>query len=154
MEIMYIERKPVLLIVDGATHFSSACFLTTISTESIWDAILTCWASIHTGLLNTIVTAQGSQFREKSIDIAAMNDAKIQRTGIEAHSSLGIGERYHSPLRNMYTRLKSDNPKATLSLLLRKAVEAMNDTLGPEGIVPSALVFLGIPEYTSFLWTT
>ena len=79
-----------------------------------------------------------------------MNDVNIRRTGIEAHSSLGIGERYHSPLRNTYTKLKTDHPKATRSLLLRMAIKAMNDTLGPEGIVPSALVFGEFPSIRPF----
>ena len=46
MDIMYIDRKPVLHIVDEATKFSAARFLSTVSTESIWSAILGCRASI------------------------------------------------------------------------------------------------------------
>lgn len=35
-------------------------------------------------------------------------------------------------------------------LLLASAVKAMNDTLGPEGLVPSALVFGEFPSLRSF----
>ena len=85
-----------------------------------------------------------------------MSDVNKQKTGIEAHNSLGIGERYHSLLRNTYIRLKQERPKATRNMLVRMAVKAMKDIPGPEGIIPSALVlgefssirlFHGPPQY-------
>ena len=64
--------------------------------------------------------------------------AKIRR--IASHA-LGIGERYHTPLRNTYRKLKVEFPQMNKHILLSISVKAGNDTLGPEGIVPSALVF-------------
>ena len=54
------------------------------------------------------MTDQGSQFRKTFVDIVAISDVEIQRTGIESRHNLNIGERYHSSLRNTYIKLKSD----------------------------------------------
>ena len=104
---MYIDSRPVLHVVDEATRFSAAQFLTKVTTVNIWHALTTCWASIYTGMPNVITTDSGSQFREAFIDIASLHDVEVQTTGIESHNILGIGERYHEPLRNTYRKLKA-----------------------------------------------
>ena len=60
---------------------------------------------------------------------------------IEAHSSLGIEESYHQPLRNTFRKLKFHYDKIQDSALHAMSVKAMNGTLGPEVCVPSTLVF-------------
>ena len=146
MDIMYIDGKPVLHIVDEGTHFSAAAFLPDVSTKTIWTTILECWAAIYTGLPHKILVDQGSQFGELFVSIGAASKVQVDRTGIEAHSSLGIGERYHQPLRNTYRKLKIDFANVAPQLLLAMSVKALNDTLGPEGLVPSALVFGEYPS--------
>lgn len=64
---MMIEGKPALHIVDEATRFSSARYLSDVSTETIWKAIVECWTSIYNGLPNRILTDQGTQFGDKII---------------------------------------------------------------------------------------
>jgi len=83
---------------------------------------------------------------DKFIHIARCAEVKVDKTGIEAHSSLGIGERYHQPLRTAFRKLKHENPILPDELLLQLSVQAMNNTLGPEGLVPSALVFGEFPS--------
>ena len=65
----------------------------------------------------------------------------MDRTGIEAHSSLGVGERCHQLLRQTYRKIMVDHPTADSETSFAFSVKAMNDTHGPEGLVPSALVF-------------
>lgn len=59
----------------------------------------------------------------------------------EARSSLRLGERYHHPLRQTYGKIMSDYPSFDPKLLLALAVKVTNDTLGPEVLFPSDLVF-------------
>ena len=89
---------------------------------------------------------QGLSFGDLFISISAHSNVEVQRTGVEAHSSLGIGEIYHHPLRITYRKLEIDYPSIEKSILLSIAVKAMNDSLGPEGLVPSALVFGEYPS--------
>ena len=42
VDIMYLNGRPVLHIVDGPTRFSAARFLTQLGTDNVWEAILLC----------------------------------------------------------------------------------------------------------------
>ena len=46
LDIMCLDGKPVLHIVDEATQFSSARFLPIISTDAVWDSIVLCCSSV------------------------------------------------------------------------------------------------------------
>ena len=148
MDIMYIGQAPILHIVDEETRFSAASFLRDVSTNTIWSTFIKCQSTIYTGLPNRIMVDQGSSLSKSGIfaSLVESSNIKLDTTGIEAHFSLGLGERYHQPLRNTYRKLESIYPLQDKSLLLQCAVKGMNDTLGPEGIVPSLLVFGEYPQ--------
>lgn len=150
LDVMYLDGKPVLHLVDNYTHFSAARFLPDMSTNTIWETIVTSWASVYTGLPNSIRVDQGSQLKDSFITIGRASGVEVNRSGVEAHNALGIGERYHHPLRNTFRKLKIAYPKVSDSTLLSMSVKAMNDTLGPEGLVPSALVFGEYPSLRVF----
>lgn len=88
LDIVYIDGKPVLHIVDEVTHFSAAQFRSDVSTKTIWATILKFWAPIYTGLPNRMLVNQGSAFRPLFIIIGAVSNVQVNRTWIEAHSSL------------------------------------------------------------------
>lgn len=73
------------------------------------------------------------------------------RSDMEAHSSLGIWERCHQPLRNTFRMAKlsmaSDIPGRAI---LAMCVKSINHTPVPEGFVPSALVFGTFPSTQVF----
>ncbi len=93
---------------------------------------------------------EGSQFRKLFAELSALYDVELGRSGIQSHNSLGIGERYHKPLRDTYRKLKLGHPTMQRQLFLALAIKEMNDTLGPEGFVPSALVFGAFPSLRTF----
>ena len=49
--------------------------------------------AVHTGLPNTYVIDDGSQFRDSFVDICDISDVEWQTSGTAHHSALGIGER-------------------------------------------------------------
>jgi hypothetical protein len=60
---------------------------------------------------------------------------------VKAHNSIGKVERYHSLLRRAYKILSSELPLANKEAILQITVKAVNDSVGPDGIVPTLLVF-------------
>lgn len=68
-------------------------------------------------------------------------EIELTYTLTESHNSLGAAENYHAPLRRMYKKVRIDFPHIDKEVLLALANTAMNDTCGPEGLVPSLLVF-------------
>lgn len=65
---------------------------------------------------------------------------------VEAAHSMSIVERYHSPLRRAVTIIRQEAPNIDEDSLLQMAVKCVNDSVGPEGIVPTLLVFGALPR--------
>lgn len=146
LDLMYIEGKPVLHIIDESTKFSAARFIPNKKVDTIWKTLIKCWVSIYTGMPNRMLVDRGSEFGNLFINLAAENNIKVDKTGIEAHSSLGICERYHGPIRNTFRKIKHQFPQTEDDLALSISVKAINDTLGPECFVTSSLVFGEFPQ--------
>jgi hypothetical protein len=66
---------------------------------------------------------------------------------IEAHNSMGKVERYHAPLQQAYEIIhdKIGSKQIDKEMILQMAIKAVNDTAGPNEIVPALLVFGAYP---------
>ena len=60
---------------------------------------------------------------------------------VEAYNSIGIVERYHGPLRRAYSIITKELPNLAKDTALQIAFKAINDTVGPNSLVPTLLVF-------------
>lgn len=69
----------------------------------------------------------------------------VEISGIKSHNSLGVGERYHAPLQKIFNMIMSEYPFLDPEIALRCALKGINDTMCPEGLFPSYLVFGDIP---------
>ena len=152
MDLMFLDGKAVLHVIDTAMHFSAATFLDSHvqtygqTSEGIWLAFLEIWCTTYLGYPNRMRTDLGSAFTsEKWRHYTNSCGIKLRLSGAQAHNSLGIGERYHEPLRRIYRKISIDFPNVSPQILLKIAVKAMNDTMGESGKVPSLLVFGTIP---------
>ncbi|KAI0994535.1 hypothetical protein K3495_g13645 [Podosphaera aphanis] len=75
----------------------------------------------------------------------------IKEVPVESHNSIGLVERYHAPLRRAFNIIKEElkDEKVGIDLILQMAQKAVNDSAGPDGIVPTLLVFRAYPRLTS-----
>ena len=89
-------------MVYDATHFTAAQSVDALTTESVWEIILTLWAAVYTGLSSTLVFDDGSQFRDTFVEICETHDVEYQKSGTQYHSAPDIGERYHEPIRCIF----------------------------------------------------
>ena len=149
MDLFKIEKDYVLHVIDIDTHFSAAEFLKNgMSSNSVWDAFLKCWALVYAGMPDVMFCDHGSAFTSHEWKkLAEENGVVMKLTGVQHHNGIGLCERYHGPLRTIYRRIKKECPDIENNLALKSAVKAMNDTVGPEGLVPSLLAFGIHPRY-------
>jgi len=154
MDLMFIDNQAILHIVDTATRFSAACYLDSNgaeygqSLEGIWLAFVNIWCTVYIGLPNRLRADHGSVFvADRWRQLCTQSGVKVRISGAQAHSSLGIGERLHGPLRRIFNKVIKDHPAVPRRVLLNLAVKAMNDTIGENGLVPSRLVFGMIPRF-------
>lgn len=136
IDIMYLDEKPVLHMLDAQTQFSAARRIADVSTTNIWKCTIQCWIIIYTGTPYKIKVDQGSAFGNNLISVVKTSNIDVVRTGIVSHSSMVIGERYHEPLRKTFRKLRISSPGMDPSMLLAISVYAMKTTLGPEGLLP------------------
>jgi hypothetical protein len=65
---------------------------------------------------------------------------------VEAHNSIGMVERYHGPLRRVYSIINTELPDLGKNKKLQMAFKALNDSIGPDGLVPTLLVYGAWPR--------
>lgn len=70
----------------------------------------------------------------------------MKTTGVESHNSLALGERYHAPLRRLFNKVRHAEPTLIPEMALRVAQKSLNDTMGPNGLVPTLLVYGMLPR--------
>lgn len=73
---------------------------------------------------------------------------KTLQTLVEAHHSIGLVERYHASPRRAFEIISQELKGMNISkdMILQMSVKALHDTAGPDGIVPTLLVFGSYPR--------
>jgi hypothetical protein len=67
---------------------------------------------------------------------------KIKKIPVETHNSIGKIKRYYQPLRRAYKIIRDElQDGINVKIALQIAVKAVNNSAGPDGIIPTLLVF-------------
>ena len=82
----------------------------------------------------------------KFAQMAANVGTKVKIVLVEAYNSVGIVERYHSPVRRVYQIITSEVLSINKDVVLQIAFKAVNDSIGPDGLVPTLLVYKAYPR--------
>jgi len=128
----------VLHYVDKDTKFNSASFLPGESVDDIWRSYQLMWLLRYVGHPEELHGGQGPQFYARNLKgLCNLSGIRLVLSGVESHNSLGEGERYHAYLRHIYHKVRADFPKIGKEYALQIAVKSLNDTAGPNGLVPN-----------------
>lgn len=110
LDLIWLDRKAALYIVDIDTHFNSAQFLNTQTVEHVWEAFLSCWTTMFIGNPLKIRVDQCSVFT--SIHFTLLCDTagiEVKDYGIEHRNALGSSEPYHDPLQRIFGKVKQEH---------------------------------------------
>ena len=148
VDLMYLNGKPVLHVVDEATHYMAAVFLRKVSSEETWKALLRCWIRVYLGPPDHIPVDQGSNFVSRHFKGSASAEGmSIIEAPVKSPSTMTHVESYHAPLRSAYLKIKDSMSRTTTDAdCLQMAVKCTNDTVVPEGLCPTLLVYGSIPR--------
>ena len=75
---------------------------------------------------------------------------KVKIVLVEAHNSIGIVKRYHGPIRHAYLIITTEIQGINKDIALQMAFKAINDTAGPDGLVPTLLVYGALPRMVEY----
>lgn len=149
VDIMYISGKPILHVVDEATRFQAGKWLQNISAKHTWDMLKLCWIDTYLGPPDLVTSDAGKNLVSKEFkEYAGTMGIRTKAVPVEAHNSIGIVERYHGPLRRVYQIIRTELPDLSDEAVLQTSFKAINDTAGPDGLVPTLLVFGAYPRMT------
>ncbi|KAI0992456.1 hypothetical protein K3495_g15729, partial [Podosphaera aphanis] len=150
VDVFTLDDGPVLHIVDEATNFQGGRFLNNMSAKHTWDALKQTWIDTYLGPPAYVVHDPGTNFNAQEFrDSAKLMNTEVLLKPVEAHHSLGRVERYHIPLRRVYKIISEEDPSLSKEMKLQMALKALNDTVGPNGLVPTVLVFGAYPRMAS-----
>lgn len=82
--------------------------------------------------LNKKAGSTAKRFR----DLATAYGISSQFSGAQSHNALGVGEKYHELLRQVFRILRQRHPAIEPEVMPRYAVMNRNDIMGPEVYVP------------------
>ena len=147
VDIFYIEGRPVLHIVDEATRYQAGRWLQNMTSKHTWDTIRACWIDTYLGPPDQITTDAGKNFIGKEFNqLANTVGTKVKIVPVEAHNSIGIVERYHSLIRRAYVIIAVEIRDIDKDMALQMAFKAINDSAGPDGLIPTLLVYGAYPR--------
>lgn len=148
VDTMFLNNRPVIHMVDLATHFCAAGFLKNQSAKEVWKSIQRLWNWVYLGPPDHITVDQGSNYTSKEFrGCIESSGVKLEEAPIENPGSIGTVERYHAPLRAAFNKLRADLDSSISDTdCLQAAVHAVNATVGPEGLCPILLVYGALPR--------
>ena len=147
IDVLYLAGKPVLQVVDAATSFQAARFLKDMSAKAVWETLKICWIDTYLGPPEQVVHDAGKNFASAEFrQNAGIMAIETKEVPVESHNSIGKVERYHAPLRRAFDIICMECTYISHEAALQMAVKAINDTAGPNGLVPTLLVFGAYPR--------
>ena len=129
---MSIEGRPVVHMVDKATHFTAALFVKRQTTAEIWRAIRRMLILVYCGPPDYLAIDQGRNYSSREFKEKAKEDGiQIREAPIETPGTIGTVERYHTPLRRAYKSIRVELHKITTNdECLQMATFAVNSVIG------------------------
>lgn len=79
----------------------------------------------------------GKKFKQYTANISII----VKNSLVKAHDSIGMVKYYHGLLRQIYFIITTKIPSIELDLALETFFKATNDSIGPNELVPTLLIF-------------
>ena len=114
-DICHIDDKPVLHVVDEATDYQAARWLTKMTAEAVWQALRICWIDAYLGPPDIIAHDAGKNFVAQAFqDNADTIHVETKGIPVECPQSMAVVERYHTPRDGTGHRLPPAGAETTV----------------------------------------
>ena len=142
VNILYINSKSILHIIDNIICFQIGRWLKEIFTKHVWNQLRYCWIDIYFGLFDFIFTDVNKQFAAKKFKQYAANMGIIvKNVFIKIYYSIDLIEYYHESLRHIYIIIIIEIFKINADLVLQMLFKVFNDLIRSNDFIFTLLVF-------------
>ena len=105
------------------------------------------WINIYLGPPDIIIYDIGKNFISKEFkQYTTILGTATRSVPVKAHNLVGMVERYHGPLYRIYYIIIAELLDISKDIALQMAFKAINDSAGPNGLIPTLLVFRAYPR--------
>eukprot|EP00971_Amphidinium_carterae_P281276 5584632-Amphidinium_carterae.2 len=142
-DILWIDGQPVLHLIDVATRFSQAQFLSEMNDTTVLEAIASLWIRIF-GPMASLISDQEAGLRSDHAG-TVMARWGTQRKLLPEGRHASIVERHHALMRSTYHKIRDqlqvDGLAVSGTMMLAEAVHAHNVITSVGGYSPHQAVF-------------
>ena len=133
---------PLLYIVNKATHFQASRWLQNISVKYTQDTLRVCQINTYLGPPDFITIDTKKNFISKEFKQYTANmGITVKGVLVKAYNLVSIVKHYHRPLQRVYQIVTAEIPGINKDIALQMAFKALNNSAGPNGLIPTLLVF-------------
>ncbi|KAA8490976.1 Retrovirus-related Pol polyprotein from transposon TNT 1-94 [Porphyridium purpureum] len=137
--------KIMHLRCDG-TGWSVAAQCDGATAQNIYSTIFTTWIT-YFGAPHRIRLDRERVLVSEDLERMLGNEGTVvDAVPVEAHWTLGSVERSHETVRKIYLKISGETERLSVNDRLAIVTRAMNCTAGPDGTIPSLLVFGTVPR--------
>lgn len=109
LDLVWLNKRPVLHVVEVHILYQNAAFINGKSYRDLWKFFLTIWDTIYSGYPDVLrVDREPSFMGAPCRDAAEACSMVLQSFVVEQHNAIGAGERYHSLLRRVFNVIRLD----------------------------------------------
>ena len=154
VDIMFIDSKPILYVIDTATSFQAVQFFHNMTAKETWHTLHLAQIDTYIESLDTFISDTGTNFTSTEFKANTCIIAiEVEKVPVEAHNSIDKLEQYYVPLRRVFQVIIGDlhGQDVNNESILQMTVKAVNNTAGPDGLVSTLLVFSTYPRLSDTL---
>lgn len=126
IDLMRLNNKPVVHIVQSETGFRNSVFITDKTAENLWVALVNCWEKYKNVFQKSLDLIENPASAPLNLENAEEVGMNLQFSVIEAHNLIGQVEGYYHPFRRVFNVINDTH---------HIAIKAINGTMGPKGLV-------------------
>ncbi len=151
INIFYITGKPILHVVNKGTRYQASYQLQNISTTHTQNALRKCQINMYLGPPDQLIIDTRKQFTSKEFNQHVTTiGIKVKIVPIKAHNSIRIVKHYHSPVQQAYSIISTKIQGINKDIALQIAFKAINNTAGPDSLVPILLVYSALSRIVKY----
>ena len=141
VDIFFVDRGPILLMVDYYSNLIRATPLLNRSSSSIFEAFALSWV-YEFGSPETLICDQegGLMSRDFERECSGMG-VTLKTTAARAHFSLGKVERQVQSIKFAIWACRADHSDWSLEKVIKACAFALNSLPGPNGFTPFMLIY-------------
>lgn len=118
-----------------------------MSIESLWKTLRLFWIDAYLGPPAMIFYDAGKNFMTESFATNAdLLHIRTKSVPLKSSNFMTIVERYLQPIRRAFSVIRKESAGLDEEFALQMVVKSINDSVGPNGLVPTLLIYGALPR--------